>query len=240
MPRSVRKRSRIDVASIRREQIVEAAVAAIAERGLENLSLSEIETRAGMSRGQLTYYFKTKEAILLAVFDHVLAGMCRQRGMETDGDPRKWLPGWDEMVRGILAAILERPAPQPEFASLHHTFLAQIGHRADFRRRLASLYEEWRSQLAEQLTKELRRHPPTRPVSARDLASIVQAIFHGMAVQAAAYPDAVRSDRVVNLCLDLLNNYLWNRRVPMNGPARQTLRRANTHNGRRAVGRSQN
>src|SRR5438876_8551076 len=61
------KPARIDIASIRKEQIVEAAVAVITEQGLHNLSLSEIENRAGMKRGQLTYYFKHKEDILLEV-----------------------------------------------------------------------------------------------------------------------------------------------------------------------------
>src|SRR6516165_5100511 len=72
------KSSRIDIGSIRREQIIEAAVAIIAEQGLQNLSLSEIEQRAGMSRGQLTYYFPTKEDILLAVFDRLLEMMHRR------------------------------------------------------------------------------------------------------------------------------------------------------------------
>ncbi len=66
------KNPRIDVGSIRREQIVEAAIAVITERGLQNFSLSEIEKKAGMSRGQLTYYFPAKEDILLAVFDRLL------------------------------------------------------------------------------------------------------------------------------------------------------------------------
>src|SRR2546425_12097990 len=63
------KSSRIDIAGIRRQQIVEAAVAVIAEQGIQNLSLSEIEKKIGMSRGQLTDYYKAKEEILLAVFD---------------------------------------------------------------------------------------------------------------------------------------------------------------------------
>jgi AcrR family transcriptional regulator len=41
---------RSDVATRRRDQIVEAAVAIIAEQGLQNLSLSEIEKKAGMGR----------------------------------------------------------------------------------------------------------------------------------------------------------------------------------------------
>lgn len=209
----VRKRERserIDIGSIRREQIVEAAVAVIAEQGLQNLSLSEIENQAGMSRGQLTYYFKTKEEILLAVFDRLLARLCVEPGADPE-DPRSWMPGWEHMVRVILTGILERPAPHPEFHCLQFTFLAQIGHRADFRRRLARLYEEWRGHLAEQLAAELRRRPPVRRVSARSLATLVQAIFHGLAVQSAADPDAFDNEEMVDLCLEVVGNHLWGR-----------------------------
>src|SRR5438874_8566947 len=96
------KPARIDIASIRKEQIVEAAVAVITEQGLPNLSLSEIETKAGMKRGQLTYYFKHKEDILLAVFDHVLQLMYQRLGkppgVEDDGEDQH--SGWK--VAGYL------------------------------------------------------------------------------------------------------------------------------------------
>src|SRR5262245_57608553 len=141
MPGRVRKR--VDIGSIRRQEIVEAAEAVIARGGLENLSLSEIEKEAGMSRGQLTYYFKAKEDILLAVFDRLLLRLCQEHGhVDEHGDPTGWLPGFAEMFTNILRAILEHPSP--EFRCLQFTFLAQIGHRADYRRCLANLYEEWR------------------------------------------------------------------------------------------------
>src|SRR5471030_191016 len=72
------KNGRVTIASIRRTEIVDAAAAVINEQGIQNLSLSEIEAKVGMSRGQLTYYYKTKEEILLAVFDRLLALMCQQ------------------------------------------------------------------------------------------------------------------------------------------------------------------
>src|SRR6516165_3325793 len=92
------KQPRVDVGSIRREQIVEAAVAVITEKGIQNLSLSEIEGRAGMSRGQLTYYFRTKEDILLAVFDRLIRQM--KERVQADEGPEKKCPmaelsGWD-------------------------------------------------------------------------------------------------------------------------------------------------
>src|SRR5476651_617282 len=72
------KNGRINIGSIRRVEIVDAAVGVINEQGIQNLSLSEIEKKVGMSRGQLTYYFKTKEDILLAVFDRLMQLMCEQ------------------------------------------------------------------------------------------------------------------------------------------------------------------
>src|SRR5207302_1945445 len=132
------KTPRIDIGSIRREQIVDAAVAVIAEQGLQNLSLSEIEKKVGMSRGQLMYYYKAKEDILLAVFDRLLDMMCRQHGGDPSKPPEEHpfaKMRWLEVVGHLLEMILRKPALNPEFGSLEYTFLSQIGHREDFRRR---------------------------------------------------------------------------------------------------------
>src|ERR1700724_1537968 len=111
MTTKAKKNGRINIGKIRREQIVEAAVAVIAEQGLQHLSLSEIESRVGMSRGQLTYYFKTKEAILLAVFDRLVAMMHQRQGQEqTTGETSCWEPrSWEEVVQWVLGKILEQP-----------------------------------------------------------------------------------------------------------------------------------
>src|SRR5262245_6432151 len=103
-----------DIAILRREQIVEAAVAVIPEQGLHNLSLSEIEQRAGMSRGQLTYYFPTKEAILLAVFDRLLELMCERIGRPQGAHgPDPCQAGAWEMIQHLLRALLTGPLLSP-------------------------------------------------------------------------------------------------------------------------------
>ncbi len=198
------KNGRVTIASIRRHEIVDAAVAVIAEQGIQNLSLSEIESRVGMSRGHLTYYFKSKEDILLAVFDRVLDLMCQQNN-DAEFDRLAWL----EIVKQVLLLVLQDPPAHPEFHTLQHTFLSQTSHRDDFRRKLAELYENWRSRSAESLKRDLKKRPAVRRVSPRTLATVVQAIFHGLAVQRAADPKAVNTREVVHLCLDMLGTYLW-------------------------------
>ena len=240
------KSSRIDVARIRREQIVEAAVAVIAEQGLPNLSLSEIENRAGMSRGQLTYYFPTKEAILLAVFDHLLQLMYERLGHPPAAVANKasaqpsagecQVGAW-EILQHLFDALLLRPPVSPEFHALQYTFLSQIGYREDFRCRLASLYEDWRSRMAEGLTEDLEGGTTTQTVPPRAMASLIQALLHGLSMQLAADPNAFDREEMLKLCLDLLGTYLGARNrettpTAATSPAPRNDKR--THNGHRA------
>ncbi len=204
------------MAAGRRRQVVEAAVAVIAEQGIQKLSLSEIEKKAGMARGHLTYYFPAKEDILLAVFDHLLALMYERVGTPDgrepcSGDQR----GWD-WVRHLLAMVLLRPPASPEFHALQYTFLSQIGHRADFRKRLASLYEEWRGNLTRGMAGELADSPDPPDADPRLLGTLLQAILHGLAVQLAADPAAFDREAMYRLCLDVLGNYVRPAGPPVN------------------------
>jgi AcrR family transcriptional regulator len=193
----------------RREQIIEAAAAIISEKGLPSLSLSAIERRARMSRGQLTYYFPTKEAILLAVFDRVLCRMYERLGRPEDepGIEGCW---WDWVQHLMTRLIMESPV-SPEFSGLQYTFLAQSTHRADFRQRLAQLYGEWRGHMSEGIAKEVAADGSARPVSPPALATVVQALLHGLGMQLAADPDAFDRLEAVELCLDMLSTYVWGR-----------------------------
>src|SRR5262245_25031517 len=194
----LRRQPRIDVGKIRRGQIVEAATAIISEKGLQNLSLSEIENRARMSRGQLTYYFPAKEDILLAVFDRLLELTYERIGTPA-GQPPEQASGW-EWVQHLLATVPTQPDESPEFHALQYTFLSQIGHRADFRERLARLYGEWRGNMARGLAEDLKRRPAARPVQPRALATLVQAILHGLVMQAVADPKAFQTREMLHLC----------------------------------------
>jgi AcrR family transcriptional regulator len=208
--RSPPKPSRFDIASIRREQIIQAVIAIIDEQGIQNLSLSEIENKTGMRRGQLTYYFRTKESILLAVFDRLLQLMHQRvqtaecsAGCFGEGATSGW-----ERFRQLFTMILLHPPLMPQFHSLQYTFLSQIAHREDFRQALANLYESWRVHMAEDFAPDLARKPGPRAVSPRNFATLVQALLHGLTMQRAADPEAYDRQEMLDLCLDVLGSYL--------------------------------
>lgn len=195
-----------EVARARREQIIAAAVDIITSHGLHNLSLSKIEARAGMRRGQLTYYFPTKEDILLAVFDRLLLLLFEhfsdgQNPHERHGVPNVW-----ECVRRMFDTVLHAPPKfGKEFHALQYTFLAQIAHRADFRERLASLYADWRQGMAAHWQVTAKPDGPlAKKVSGRTVASFVQALMHGLTVQLAADPGAFDRGEMLELCVGVL------------------------------------
>ena len=209
MPRAkVRARSvnDSDVARARREQIIEAAVGVITTLGIHRLSLSKIESLAGMRRGQLTYYFPTKEDILLAVFDRLLGLLCGQLADRANpGKPQAVPNGW-ACVQQMLQAVLQ-PGPDfgREFHALQYTFLAQIAHREDFRQKLASVFAGWRDGIAahwqDSGKAEGRR---AKNVAGQTVSAFVQALVHGLTVQLAADPKAFDRAEMLKLCVAIL------------------------------------
>jgi AcrR family transcriptional regulator len=191
-----------EVARERREQILDAAEAIIVSNGIQGLSLGQIEDRANMSRGQLTYYFPKKEAILLAVYDRMLRRMIRER-MQSDGPKPMTGRAWECLQHG-LKKHLEPGWPSSEgkeLFALLFTFLAQMGHSDDYRRRLSQWYGEWRSFIAADVAGSV---PAPRSASPRTLAALVQALFHGLDVQLMMDPEAFDRQEMFELCLKLL------------------------------------
>jgi AcrR family transcriptional regulator len=203
---AARTAKRTDVARARREQIVEAAVRIITSYGLHNLSLAKIETWAGMKRGQLTYYFPTKEEILLAVFDRLLTQLCAQLADRSNPKGFQQLSGVWDSVQQLLQTVL-KPGPdlRREFHALQYTFLAQIAHRKDFRKKLAEAFAGWRDGIAAhwrgsgKATTALAKN-----VTGETVSAFVQALVHGLAVQLAADPKAFDRTEMLKLCVRVL------------------------------------
>ena len=191
-----------EIAITRREQILDAAESIIAGHGIQELSLKKIEDLAGMSRGQLTYYFPTKESILLSVYDRMLRRMIREAKL-ADGPKPMTGRAW-ECVQHGLKKHLEPTWPPPagrDLLSLLFTFLAQMGHREDYRKRLSQWYSEWRSFIAADVAGSI---PEPHSTSPRVIASLIQALFHGLDVQLMMDPDAFDRDEMFATVVKLL------------------------------------
>ena len=195
----------------RRDDIVMAATDIIATEGIHRLSLGRIEGRLGMSRGQLTYYYPTKESILLAVFDRMLLRMIEEMMADAArsgfGPPGSGLGGsCYERAKFGLARMLNRPdGEKAELFSLAHTFQAQIRHRPDFRAKLAAANANWRSHIVADIEAMA---PVPDGISAGAKASVIMALFQGLGDQLAVDPEALDRPGVLVACLAVLRPLL--------------------------------
>lgn len=57
-------RKRASVEELRRQELIDAAIATIAIRGFDRTTIRDIATAAGAATGSVHYYFETKEALL--------------------------------------------------------------------------------------------------------------------------------------------------------------------------------
>lgn len=193
-----------EVARRRRDEVMDAAEAIIAGQGIDQLSLARIEERAGMSRGQLTYYFPTKESILLAVHERMLRRMIREF---TASDGPKPMTGraW-ECFRYVLGGHLGLHSGNPftrskDLFSLLYTFLAQMGHREDYRNRLSEMNRARREMIATDIAQSV---PEPRFVPPEIAASLLQGLLHGLAMQLTVDPQAFDREAMFKACVSLL------------------------------------
>jgi AcrR family transcriptional regulator len=88
----------------RRAQIVEAAIAAIAELGYRDASYAQIAKRAGLSStGLISYHFKSREELIAQVAEGIVGAIGRHMATRLDGDS----PGASEAVRDYIEGNVE-------------------------------------------------------------------------------------------------------------------------------------
>lgn len=193
------------VARKRRDEIVRAAADIISAEGLHRLSLAKIEQKTGMARGHLTYYFRTKEDILLAVFDRMLARMIEAGIADAaahGAPPPNTGQAWDGLKVKFDRGFGANPAMKDDgLHALVCTFMAQVRHREDYREKLAATFAGWRGFLTEDLASSLPADAPVRP---EVLASVVMALFQGLGGQLAVDPAAFDRTEMARACLTLL------------------------------------
>ncbi|MFY7069747.1 TetR/AcrR family transcriptional regulator [Nocardiopsis changdeensis] len=97
------------VEAARRDQIVRAAIATIADEGYAKASFVRIAGRASISPGLITYHFKTKERLIRRVMQDIAARL--DKAMEGGEEP---LEGFEDGLRRIITGNVAYCASNPE------------------------------------------------------------------------------------------------------------------------------
>jgi len=157
--------SRDFVVRNQRDRLAAGAIAAVAERGYHDASVTEICAGAGVSRRTFYSYFSSKEECYLQTFDFV-GDHLRQVMTEAGAGEEDW----PEKVRARLAAMLEVFAANPDL--VRFTLVAPL-------RAGAEIVGRYRLGL-ERLLEVLAEDRPADGSERRPSPAIEQALLGGM------------------------------------------------------------
>jgi AcrR family transcriptional regulator len=193
---------RIDVHTIRREQILAAAERLLARNGWAGTTFADICKEAGISSGVLTYHFKDKDEILLAVLEKV-SRTSNDRFFSLLQEQTSWLDKLDLIVRSNLASTEE----QRELSRLNLHLLSLAAQRPEIAQRLRLTYaasmQRGQAEIEQAIEQgQIKRHDPTA------VAAVIQMLVIGLSFGSLMLDLTVPTEQLMDEVLTLLRCYL--------------------------------
>ncbi len=158
-----------------RERLLQAAFREVYRSGFQSASLDTILASAGVTKGALYYYFKSKEALGYAVVEEIIAPDVHGkwvRPLQSVKDPI------DALI-GAVHRISVRPADVRGGCQLNNLAQEMSPLDARFRKRLARVFHAWREAVASVLREGQTHGSVRRDVEPADAAASLIAMVEG-------------------------------------------------------------
>ncbi len=172
--------------------IVAAAIEVIAERGLPYTRISDVAARAGMTPGHVSYYFPSKNDLLMRAIEESEAGLVDEllATLSRVRDP------WRRLDRLVELSVATGPG-DPGWVLWFQVWLEGAlddtvarGHDA--------LGARWRAVLGDVVDYGVQRGA-FRPVVVDEVADIVSAAVDGLSIQLTLGADGMSRARLLSL-----------------------------------------
>ena len=160
-----------------RDRILQAALDLIIEAGIDQVRLAEIARRAGMSSGQVMYYFTSKEHILL----ETLAWQEHQDTVRRQAALAKVTGAWRRLER-FIELYLPGTQPDPSWILWLEAW-ARAPHNKDVNRFLEKLLNLWRDDLTAIVERGVQEGAFTPPAAMGEFTLRFIALLDGLALQ---------------------------------------------------------
>jgi AcrR family transcriptional regulator len=162
---------------MRRDQILEAATRLFVDKGFENSSVDEIAKEAGLSKGTIYWYFKSKFEILFAITDRCTTeSQCALR-MIAESDK-----GGPEMLYKSHRILNDSHMLDDVHDKVFHQLGALAMHYPEIREHMLEHYKKW-----DELTASLIQRGVDvgifKPCNTLYLSQAIHAMYEGLHVR---------------------------------------------------------
>lgn len=191
---------RPDVSEERKQQILTAAQAVFARLGFQQSRMDDIAQEAGLSKGAVYLYYKSKDAIIASVLQSLFTQEYQRLATFATTEQ-------EQSVRTRLLILTDQLITALQWIA--HTmpvtfeFYAIAGRQPEVRTFLQQYFQQYRSALAELIQQGIDRHE-FRSVDAGVAAMTLVAFYEGLALLFFLDQDALRWEEQARQSLELL------------------------------------
>jgi AcrR family transcriptional regulator len=169
---------RPDVSEERKNQILEAAIAVFARLGFQQTRMDDIASQAGLSKGTLYLYYKSKDAVIGALLKYFFTQEFRRLQSFLEAENQEPVAEQIMLLTRQLAAAMkwmERLMP------IAFEFYALAGRDSEVRKFLQEYFKNFRTELARLIQRGIERGE-FHTVDAEATAITLTAIYEGTAL----------------------------------------------------------
>jgi TetR/AcrR family transcriptional regulator, transcriptional repressor of bet genes len=203
---------KIGMEPIRRQQLIQATMAAIDEVGLADATVMRIARHAGVSAGIISHYFGGKDGLLEATMRQILTDLgqavAERRRNLVDNSPR-------DHIGAIIDGNFDRSQVTGPAAKTWLAFWASSMHKPQLQR-LQHVNDQ---RLYSNLCFQFRRLMPRE--QARDAARGLAAMIDGLWLRGTLSPEGLDTQRARRLAYAYLDELLEGRK-PSPAPQKET------------------
>jgi len=191
---------RPDVSEERRSQILEAAMAVFARQGFDQARMDDIAQEAGLSKGALYLYYKSKDAIISAILQFFFSrAMKKLQGFLESEEP----PSVREQLLRLNQYYIAEMKWMVSLLPLSFEFYAVAARQRAVRQFLKRYFKDYREVLAAFVQRGIDRGE-FRDLQAERVAIAITALCEGMALLWMVDPEATQWEQTGESSLLLL------------------------------------
>jgi AcrR family transcriptional regulator len=188
------------VADARREQMLQAAVEVIEERGFPDTRIADVARRADVSPALVIYYFKTKDNLLAEALRYA-ENLFYDAGARQTAALDKARDRLETIIR--MSCIPDNGEGGPiDSWVLYLDLWAQAVRHPEIARVREESDRRWRGTVAD-IVREGQDSGEFEDVDADDFAVFLGSLLDGLAVQIALHDTEVTGARAFDLCMRL-------------------------------------
>jgi AcrR family transcriptional regulator len=185
-------------ADLRRDQMLEAAAALIAERGFSDTRITDVARRVGASSALVVYYFGTKDKLLTEALRWSEISFYESVEAMLEATP-KLRDRLETLVR--MTCVPEREGEVPSAWGLWFDLWAQAFRHPQVSQDREELDNRWRDIIA-RVVKDGVVAEEIGKVDARAFAVAWSALLDGLSIQVALEDPQVDADRAFRIAMD--------------------------------------